>query len=64
MDGPQDLTKPKPASVAREVAITSAHPDSLIICADPVKSRTSFSDVLSQNETWWNPAWFPLEQQR
>ena len=28
------------------------------------QSRTSFSHVLSQNETWWSPAWFPLEQQR
>ena len=28
------------------------------------QSRTSFSDVLSQNETWWSPAWSPLEQQR
>ena len=24
------------------------------------QSRTSFSHVLSQNETWWSPAWFPL----
>ena len=28
------------------------------------QSRTSVSNVLSQNETWWSPVRFPMEQQR